>query len=328
MKIKMNKEQEAMAALALLRSTGVHVLEAAQVACAALRAAQGNVTRAMKCVDLGADALKRQSQTVAFEEAAWSSVRAREGRRPTTIRDLRNYVRRLLRVEGVARRPLRAMGIQECRDILKAAFGGSRHSYRKGRAVMHSVFAYGVRQEWCDTNPVSRIEVPEVREQAIEPLTLVEVERLRMAVRDEQFADMKFSLCLLLYSGVRPAEVERIAPDDVCWEERVVIIRPQKSKTGGGRAVPLRGMGEDEQALCVVPRNWQTRWRALRLAAGFSRWRADVCRHTFASYHIGYFRNLQELQLELGHRDASLIRSRYTLPTLRRNAAQFWSGIV
>ena len=66
----------------------------------------------MKCVDLGADALKRQSQTVAFEEAAWSSVRAREGRRPTTIRDLRNYVRRLLRVEGVARRPLRAMGIQ------------------------------------------------------------------------------------------------------------------------------------------------------------------------------------------------------------------------
>ena len=30
----------------------------------------------------------------------------------------------------------------------------------------------------------------------------------------------------------------------------------------------------------------------------------DVCRYTFASYHAAFFRNLPELQLEMGHRDA------------------------
>ncbi len=71
------------------------------------------------------------------------------GVRATTLRDLRHFIRRLLRVPGLAERPLRAMGVVECRQVLEAAFAGSAHSYRKGRAVLHSVFAYGMRQGWC-----------------------------------------------------------------------------------------------------------------------------------------------------------------------------------
>ena len=82
----------------------------------------------------------------------------------------------------------------------------------------------------------------------------------------------------MLYCGIRPAEVQRLGADDVCWEDGVVIIRPQVSKTGGGRVVPLRGVGRLRHEECTVPRNWGRRWQELRRAAGFSRWVPDVCR--------------------------------------------------
>lgn len=272
----------------------------------------------------GVEAVRLKKQTVSFEQAAWKSVEIRRDRRPTTTRDLRNYARRILRVKDVAALPLRFMTTAQCRGILKAAFGNSTSSYRKGRAILHSIFAYGMRQEWCDTNPITRIEVPRVQEKRIETLQMSEVQRLKKTVEREIFKDMRFSLCMLLYAGVRPAEVSRLQPEDVCWSEKQVIIRSQTSKTGGGRVVKLRllpGMSRND---CVVPSNWSKRWRALRRSAGFRQWVPDVCRHTFACYHAAYYRNLPELQLEMGHRDAGLLYTRYVVPTRQGAASAFW----
>ena len=55
-------------------------------------------------------------------------------------------------------------------------------------------------------------------------------------------------------------------------------------------------------------------------------WVPDVCRHTFATHHAAMFRNLPELQLEMGHRDTSLLRSRYMVPARRKDAASFWQS--
>ncbi len=319
--------QREFAALELLRSTGFSVLEAAQLSCAVARSAQGNVLRGMQIIAAGTKMLEQQERTVDFESAAWASVAARATRRPSTTRDLRHYVRRILRVEGFARLPLRAMTTAQCRQMLQTAFGHSAHSYRKARAILHSIFAYGIRQEWCDANPVSRIEVAPVVEKPIEPLTLEEVRRLCTTVASPGFADMRFSLSLLLYSGVRPTEVQRLSPEDVCWKEQLVIIRPQKSKTGGGRVVPLRLLPGVRQQDCVVPGNWQSRWLALRRKAGFMQWRPDVCRHTFATYHAAHFRNLPELQMEMGHRDLNLLRSRYMMPAMQQVARGYFCHV-
>lgn len=324
MKKRYKKGGAEFAALELLRSTGMDILDAAQVACALARAGRGNMDRCRRVIEAGAKALEQLERTESFERVAWASVEARAARRPTTTRDLRYYVRKMLKVEGVAQLPLRAMTTAQCRRILDEAFGHSAHSYRKGRAILHSIFAYGFRQELCDANPVSRIEAPPVVEQPIVPLSNEEVGRLREVVQQRRFRDMRFSLSLLLYSGVRPSEVERLTAADVCWEERQVIIRPQKSKTGGGRVVPLRALPGMRAQDCRVPRNWQNRWLALRRAAGFTHWQPDVCRHTFASYHAAHFRNLPELQLEMGHRDLSLLRSRYMAPAARKEARVFW----
>ena len=102
----------------------------------------------------------------------------------------------MLRVEGVGQMPLRGMTAAQCREILHKAFGKSVYSYRKGRVILHSIFAYGIRQEWCDFNPVDRIDNPEVSERSIAPLNQEEVMKLNSTAATRRFKDMRFSLSL------------------------------------------------------------------------------------------------------------------------------------
>lgn len=279
--------------------------------------------RLRRVVDEGVRAVADAERTEAFAVVAWASVEARAARRPTTRRDLRCFVRRMLRVEGVGEMPLRRMTPAVCRHLLQQAFGGSASSYKKGRAILHSIFAFGMRREWCDANPVDRIEVPHIVERPIEPLSIDEVQRLEAAARLPEHRAMLFSLHLMLYCGLRPHEVRRLQPADVHCDEGEVVVRAAVSKTGGGRVVPLRGeLPEKVQ----IPRGWERRWRALRRAAGFAaeQWRADVCRHSFASYHAAYFRDMMALQCEMGHCNQQLLRTRYVSPVSKRHACVYW----
>lgn len=335
--------REELAAVEILKSTGEPLLEAAQAAYVAVRtvrcrlsgkrevcsmeiSAAGMLEVLRQLLDAGIKTLKEREHTVPLQTAAWASVEERAGLRPTSRRDLRHFVRRILRVEGAADMPLRSIRPSDCKRILSSAFGNSPSSYKKGRAVLSSIFSFAIRQEWVDCNPALRVAVPLIQEKRISPLSNEEVDRLRAVAQTQQFKDMRFSLGLLLYSGVRPVEVERLSVEDVCWAERLVIIRPQKSKTGGGRVVPLRVLPGMSRQDCKVPRNWKKRWLEMRLAAGFTTWKADVCRHTFASYHAAYFRNMAELQLEMGHRNLALLRSRYMVPVHHKDAVVFWAG--
>ncbi len=276
----------------------------------------------------GVSVMKSAAHTVSLEEAAWASVNARQDLRPSSRRDLRHFVRRILKVEGAAAMPLRAITSTQCKKILAEAFEGSTSSFVKGRAILHSIFTFGMKQEWCDSNPVSRIEVPKVKEKAIVPLAPAEVEKLKEVAQRPEFRDMQFSLSLMLYGGIRPTEVSRLREEDFDWEEMQVIIRPSASKTGGGRTVPLRGIKGIRKKDRIIPQGWTRKWHDLRRAAGYrgKSWVPDVCRHTFASYHAAYFRNLAALQLEMGHRDASLLMTRYMAPALRKDAAAFWQA--
>lgn len=135
----------------------------------------------------GVSAMKAAAHTVSLEEAAWASVEARRDLRPTSRRDLRHFVRRLLKVPGAASLPLRAITPTQCKKILTEAFGASPSSFVKGRAILHSIFSFGIQQEWCDLNPVTKIDVPKIKEKPITPLAPAEVEKLKKQPRNRSF---------------------------------------------------------------------------------------------------------------------------------------------
>lgn len=317
----------------LLKGTPLDTVDAARLILESMEHAESlliglnraeTMERLRQIMRAGTETVKREVNTVTLKEAAMASLSARHYLRPTTRRDLRFFVRRMLRTGEYNDIPLRSFTTQHCRGLLEIAFGSCPSSYAKGRSVLHSIFAHGIQLEWCDHNPVDRVSVPRIRERSIHPLTLAEIRRLKRAATRPKFRDMKFSLSLLLYCGIRPTEISRLQAHDICWSSRQVIIRPRASKTGGGRVVPLRcvrGISAQER---IIPQNWGRRWKALRAAAGFRCWTPDVCRHTFASYHAAHFRNLPALQLEMGHRDSTLLRTRYVSPVNAQMAARFW----
>ncbi len=261
--------------------------------------------------------ISRSCPGIPFDHAVLESVKARSYRRPSTKADLQSFTNRMLRYRNMANKPLHEITVQECREMLENIFGHSVHSFRKAKAILHSVFNYGQKQGWCTLNPAKGIIVPPVVEERIEILSTKQINALLKACEAEGLSCMVPAIYLMLWCGIRPGEVRRLRWNDVDHKEKVVYIEAKHSKTGGARAIPLRGeackifnfKGKDSEH--IAPRNWIRLWQRVRCRAGLTTWQPDVLRHTFASLHLKYFHNLPQLQEEMGHRDCNLLRTRY-----------------
>ena len=156
-------EDRKMAALEVLKSTGIDVLEAALVAKEALECGRGRVRRARECVRLGAEEMRKREKTVTFAKAVETALedRKRKGLRARSIVDFRYLCKRMMKMNpGLAERRMRSVTSEDCRRYLETAFGGSAAQYRKARAILSGVFSTAIKHDWCDANPVSRVEVP------------------------------------------------------------------------------------------------------------------------------------------------------------------------
>lgn len=276
--------------------------------------------------------LENQSRdSVSFEQAVEESIRARNGRRPRTLAEIRSVCKRLMRsVPGLAQRSVQSLDRAECARLISVA--ETPRQQHKLRAILHGVFEYSRRQEWCQINPVSLLSAPVLCEHEIVPLSWDALRRLLRVVRLPCYRPCMASLGLMLWGGVRPVEVTRLSWSDIDWEESVVTIRPSHSKTGGCRHVEMRpvlqawlrecGIGQGK----VCPPNWERRWRSVRRAAGLVPWQQDVLRHTFASYHVKQFHDFLQLQSDMGHQSAALLRTRYLSMrgVTALHAALFW----
>ena len=243
----------------------------------------------------------------------------KETLRPDSIRDIRCIGNRLLKTNPeLAKRNFSELSASECEEWINNAFC-TNPQFNKARAMLHALFEFAIRREWCDRNPIKRIERRKVVEKEIQPLKLAQIRRLiKTAQRESPECGVVASL--LVYTGIRPREVRRLTWRDIDTEEKTITVRSQCSKTGGVRQVEIppvlgRILGtpcakSDEVNVC--PSNWQRRWRKIRDNSGFREcWVQDVLRHTYASFHTKHYADLPRLQVNMGHRDTVLLRSRY-----------------
>ena len=238
--------------------------------------------------------------------------------RPDSLRDIRYLGNRLMRTNPqLANRNFSEISRSNCEEWLNDTFlTPSQHN--KGRSFLHAIFEFAIRREWCDKNPIKRIERRKVIEKEILPLKLIEIKRL---IKTAQNESPKYAVvaALLIYAGIRPREVRRLSWYDIDTEENTITVRSQCSKTGGVRHVEIPPVlnrilivNKSKNDLPVCPTNWQRRWRKIRDNSGFKGlWIQDVLRHTYASYFAKRYSDLPRLQLNMGPRDLSLLRSRY-----------------
>lgn len=239
--------------------------------------------------------------------------------RPDSVRDIRCIGNRLLRTKSeFGGRNFSELTVSECEEWLGAAFT-TNPQFNKARAMLHGLFEFAIRRDWCDKNPIKRIERRKVVEREIRPLKLAETRRLiRTAQRESP--ECAVAAGLLVYAGIRPREVRRLTWRDIDNEEKTITVRSQCSKTGGVRQVEippvlsglLTSYSPESGKEKICPSDWRRRWRKIRDNSGFRGcWIQDVLRHTYASFHAKRYADLPRLQINMGHRDHSLLRARY-----------------
>lgn len=298
------------------------------------RRGAAQMRRCRRIIQQGTEAeQRRRMPDVSLLSAMNSLLAARCHRRPRTLNEIESICRRLLReIPELSRRPLHSITTQNCREWLLAVFSHPRQR-EKGRTILHGLFNHALQQGWCNENPLRRLPRTPLTEQEIHPLSLPEIRRLLTTARRREHRVCMPALGLMLWAGVRPAEVTRLTWADIDRQERIIVIRPRHAKTGGCRHITLPGVlaawlresgFQQEGGIC--PPNWLRRWKQLRQEAGLEPWRQDVLRHTYASYHAKKHRNFPLLQAEMGHRSADLLRTRYlSMQGITAEAAQlFW----
>ena len=291
------------------------------------------LNRCREIIRMGISSYEESIESVSFLEACRVSLEERSCRRERTVSEIRQICNRFMRNEPKLRSmKLRSIRAEDCLNLLKKN-AASAHQYVKMRAVLHSIFTCGKKHGWCSKNPVESLLRPVVHEAEIVPLRWDDIKSLLHTAKKEEHKSCAAAVGIMLWAGVRPAELSRISWEDIDWQENVINLRAHHTKTGGCRHVTihpvlkgwLNALKHKTGSIC--PPNWINRWRKLRQAAGINRWQQDVLRHTFASYHLKYWHNISQLQEEMGHRSARLLRTRYLSMKgiTRHHAHLFWS---
>ena len=312
---------EYISAKRILTGTDVSVLDAARIAKNILDAKPKNFSLTdlqfcAKVIEAGLRHIRTNEMSISDGFALY--LESKQHLRPDSVRDIRCIGNRLLRTSPeLGGRNFSELSASECEEWLNAAFH-TDNQFNKARTMLHGLFEFALRREWCDKNPIKRIERKKVVEKEIQPLKLAETRRL---IKTAQRESPVYAIvaALLVYTGIRPREVRRLTWLDIDTEEKTITVRSQCSKTGGVRQVEIPPVlnrllitNKPESSSHICPIDWQRRWRKIRDNSGFrGRWVQDVLRHTYASFHAKNYADLSRLQLNMGHRDQSLLRSRY-----------------
>lgn len=304
--------------------------------------ALGNKTKspmkkARKLIHAGACALEKERKTVSFAHAVEELIASKAHRRSRTVSDIRYLLGVLMRkTDRLARRKIRSLTTADCAEMIEYCFKTPRQRY-KARVVLHGLFAFSFRRGWCADNPVSRVDVPVLKEKPIVALNADQCQKLIHAAKEEDQGGCLAAVGLMLYAGIRPQELQRLSWGNVNLNESVISIPATHSKTGGARHVSmepilknlLKGLSPEKLSSRICPKNWLRKWKAIRQSAGWTKtnpWIQDCLRHSYASFHVLYYKDFTRLQYEMGHSSPALLRTRYlNMQGLTSNMAhEFW----
>jgi site-specific recombinase XerD len=127
--------------------------------------------------------------------------------------------------------PLDRIGVNDIEDLI-ARMRRARHraqDHRSAIVLLHQVFKFAQRKEWCRDNPCARVELPKLDESAeIHFLDQPELEALLRGidVDSEPFGAPDRTLLLVAaMTGLRQGELLALRWRDVDWPARKIRVR-------------------------------------------------------------------------------------------------------
>lgn len=320
------KEQEI--AKHLLSETALNLVDSVRLVVELLEESSGmdiqekreTIRHCRRIIQLGSEAHKLSLQSVPLKEAVEALLESRKDMRERTKVEIRQVCARFIQsFDGFENESVRNIDTAKCREALEKSFC-TLSAQKKAKRIIYTLFTHSIINGWCASNPMAGVVLPRHKEKPIHSLMIEEVLALLKTAEMPEHVLCAPAVGIMLWAGIRPHEVEQLKVSNIHYEDRVITVPAKHAKTGGARQVTLqpvlihwlrKTLAYAHPEAMIVPGSWSRRWSMLRKDAGFKAWPPDVLRHTFASYHLKYFKDMQALQLEMGHASPALLRTRY-----------------
>jgi len=199
---------------------------------------------------------------------------------------------------------------------------------------LRAVFNFGIRRDWCQENPVKRIEMHSLKMRR-EILSNAQVTALLKTVCETEFELLPYHV-LCIFAGIRPKEAERLEWKNInMGRERFIEVPEEISKTARRRIVKMEPLllrwlryyvneGGERKGLVTPRSNLRKRLRAIRAAAGLKRWPQDAPRRTYASCWLAIHGDVDVLNRLMGHTSPEMLFKHYEKAVTQKQARAFW----
>ena len=125
------------------------------------------------------------------------------------------------------------------RERVSAYMDGSPLSpkTRRGyKSSMDGLIKFARQRGWLSSDPLELLDSPSLPPGEIQYVKLEDFPRVLEAVAGKA---TELPIALAGLAGIRRCEIVRLAPSDVRWKDREILIRPEVSKTNRQRYVPM-----------------------------------------------------------------------------------------
>ena len=323
-----------------LQTTGHAAVLRADVAVAALEALAILEPYGATLVEAAKEfAAKREQQakSIAFGEACDLYItRKRKKKYSDAYLNNFNYVRK--RLPEDIENTLVCDLTKEQIELAAKAVGPTDDTFALGFRVLRAVLNWSVdKREWAEKHEASKIECdnPETAEVAT-IVTLGEAQAVVDSCRDWRgekggldCSDCLPAFAIMLFAGIRPAELDRLEWSDVDFETENIRVPGSKSKTNTLRNVHIEANLMAWLSACgdsvgmVKPRNWKRKGQLVRRKAGI-RGKHDILRHSYGSYWLAVHGDTATLQSYMGHKHVTTYLDHYHQAVKKRDALKFW----
>jgi integrase len=200
----------------------------------------------------------------------------------------------------------------------------TRNNFRRTLVMM---FNHAIAHGYATSNPAEKTAKAKVVDSPPGILTVQQTECLLESASPELLP----YIAIGAFAGLRRAELERLDWSDVHFDDNLIEVTAQKSKTARRRFVKIQPNLREwltpvrKHSGKVTPDNFPKQLDAARKAAGIEKWPDNALRHSFASYHLAHFKDAAVLALEMGHTDSGMIFSHYRELVKPKNAECYWN---
>lgn len=271
----------------------------------------------------------RLQASVMLGEALSQFRQRKEDRSETQVRNYRLMAEQM--IEDLPARNLAEITGEEIEVHIRKRTGGPA-SFNQRLRLIRAFWTWASKKprRWCDPDELDHIEREETTSGHIETLTAEECRNL-LQTAENHHPDAVIGFALMLFTGMRRQEVERLQPED--FKPDGIEVPATSAKTKRRRFIqmpePLKAwMKEYPLAETVLPSNWRRKHREIRRLAGWRvwsdlsvpsrppaelpEWPDNALRHTAATVALALGKPIETLVFEHGHSGGlNVLRNHY-----------------